>query len=77
MKFRSLLDPPVNLSTGPGGFGVSFQFYGSMRFQGPLDTPSKLYTGRVGVSLTLFKRMYGSMKFRSLPDPPANLLIGQ
>ena len=56
MRFRSILDPPVNLYSGPGGFGVSFQIYLRLHeVSGPLNTPSKLYTGRVGVSLTLLQ----------------------
>ncbi len=56
MRLRGLFDLPSNLSTGQLGFEVPLQIYLRIHeVSGSLDTPSKLYTGRVDVSLTLLQ----------------------
>ena len=63
MRLRGLFDLISNLSSGQSGSWVPLQIYPRLHeVSGSLDTPSKLYTGRIGVSLTLLQmhlRVYG------------------
>ena len=56
MRLRGLFDVISNLFSGQSGFWVPLQIYPRLHeVSGSLDTPSKLYTGRVGVSVTLLQ----------------------